>query len=82
MNIAKQSTIDALRMVDKISQRTKELKLFPLLGAEVPEYGKEEIRELLAVPYRIIYRVRSDRIDVIAVIHSARQLPEDIETAE
>jgi len=31
----------------------------------------DQIREILSGPYRIIYRVRSDRIDVLAVIHGS-----------
>jgi plasmid stabilization system protein ParE len=47
----------------------------PRLGAEVPEYGDETIREVLEHPYRIVYRVTTDRIEVVAIIHGARRLP-------
>jgi toxin ParE1/3/4 len=33
---------------------------------------------LIEKPYRIIYRVKQDQIDVLAVIHDARLLPEEI----
>ena len=41
----------------------------------MPEYEDEAIRELLEPPYRIIYRVREERIEILAVVHGARQLP-------
>ena len=41
----------------------------------VPEYEAPDIRELIERPYRIIYRVMPDQIDVLAVIHGARLLP-------
>jgi toxin ParE1/3/4 len=44
----------------------------------VPEYQAEDIRELIEKPYRIIYRVKQDRIDVLAVIHGARLLSEEM----
>jgi plasmid stabilization system protein ParE len=45
----------------------------------VPEYETEELRELIEKPYRIIYRVKQNQIDVLAVIHGAQILPEKIE---
>jgi len=44
----------------------------------VPEYEAEDIRELIEKPYRIIYRVKQDQIDVLAVIHGAQLLPGEI----
>ena len=43
----------------------------------MPEYDAEDIREIIEYPYRIIYRIKPDVIDVIAVLHSARLLPDD-----
>ena len=45
------------------------------LGAEVPEYGDPDIREVFEHPYRIIYRVAGADVQVVAVIHSSRRLP-------
>jgi plasmid stabilization system protein ParE len=42
----------------------------------VPEYESRDLRELLEGPYRIIYRVQPDQIDVLAVVHGAQRLPE------
>ena len=41
----------------------------------VPEFEAPDIQEVIEKPYRIIYRVRADRIDVLAVVHGAQQLP-------
>ena len=73
--IAQNSPRYAQGVVDRITQKTKLLKRFPLLGGEVPEYEDASIRELLEYRYRIIYRVRKDRIDIVSVVHGARQLP-------
>lgn len=44
----------------------------------VPEYQAHDIRELIEKPYRIIYRIKQDQIDVLAVIHSAQLIPEEL----
>jgi plasmid stabilization system protein ParE len=46
----------------------------PQAGRTVPETNDENIRELLFQRYRIIYRVRKDHVEVLSVIHGARDL--------
>jgi toxin ParE1/3/4 len=41
----------------------------------VQEYERDDVREVLEYPYRIIYRIKPDQIDVLAVVHGARELP-------
>jgi addiction module RelE/StbE family toxin len=66
------------RMVDKITRRSEQIAEHPLSGRRVPEYDAEDIRELIEWPYRIIYRIKPDQIDVVAVIHGARLLPDEL----
>ena len=47
----------------------------PLLGAVVPEYRHESLRERRFQNYRIIYRATSERIEVVSICHAARLLP-------
>jgi plasmid stabilization system protein ParE len=44
---------------------------FPLSGRRVPEYDMEQIREVIEGAYRIIYHIKPDQIDILAVVHSA-----------
>ena len=76
--IALNSPAYATRMVDKITKRSEQIADHPLSGRKVPEYDAEEIRELIEKPYRIIYRIKIDQIDVLAVIHGSRLLPDDL----
>ncbi len=76
--IALNSPTYANRMVDRITHRSEQIADQPLSGRKVPEYQTEDIRELIEKPYRIIYRIKSDQIDVLAVLHGARLLPEEI----
>jgi toxin ParE1/3/4 len=73
--IAQNSPRYAKAVVDRITRRTQILSQFPLIGWVVAEYQDEMIREVLEPPYRIIYKVLSDRIDILAVVHGARRLP-------
>ena len=65
-------------MVDKITHRSLQIAAHPLSGRKVPEYDSEAIRELIEQPYRVIYRIKQDQIDVLAVIHGAQLLPDEI----
>jgi plasmid stabilization system protein ParE len=76
--IAQNSARYARGMVDRITRKTQQLARWPQLGAQVPEYSDETIREILVLPYRIIYRARGSRIEVLSVVHSARQLPDEL----
>ncbi len=76
--IALNSPTYAKRMVDRITQRSSQIAGNPLSGRMVPEYQADDIRELIEKPYRIIYRIKGDQIDVLAVIHGARLLPDEL----
>ena len=70
------SPVYAKRVVDRITRRSEQIAEFPLSGRKVPEYKTEDIREIIEKPYRIIYRIKSNQIDILAVIHGAKLLPE------
>ena len=72
--IARDSSLYALRMVDRITRRSQQIADAPLSGRRVPEYQQEHIRELVEDSYRIIYFVRLEQIEILAVIHAARNI--------
>jgi toxin ParE1/3/4 len=76
--IALDSIRHARQVVDRITRKSERLSMFPLSGAEVPEYGDPSIRELLYRSYRVIYRLRPDQVDVVAVLHGAKPLPDEL----
>lgn len=73
--IALDSPHYARRTVDRLTTRSMQISEFPLSGRMVPELSMAHIREVIEGPYRIIYYVRSHRIDVLAVIHGAENFP-------
>lgn len=73
--LARSSPGYAQALAGRIIARTVALDSQPLSGAEVPEYGNPDIREIFEHPYRILYRLSGPDIQVIAVVHSSRRMP-------
>lgn len=49
-----------------------------MIGRVVPEFGTEEIRELIYGRYRIVYKIVDKKdIDIVTIHHSAQILSED-----
>ena len=70
--ISQDSPEYAKRVVDKLTRRSQQIADFPLSGRTVPEYELDQIREIIEYQYRIIYHIKSDQIDVLAVLHGAQ----------
>jgi len=72
--IARDSEFYARAVVTEILAISHNIPGFPLIGRIVPEIGDEHIRERLEYSYRLVYRIESRRILVVAVIHGKRLL--------
>jgi len=72
--IAQDSPEYAQRMVDRLTRRSQQIADFPLSGRRVPEYDMDQIREVIEGPYRIVYHIKPDQIDVLAVLHGAQNI--------
>ena len=72
--IAQTSADYARRTVERITDRSPQIGAFPMSGRTVPEFQVGQLREVFEHPYRVIYRIRPDRIDIIAVVHMSRIL--------
>lgn len=74
-HLAQTSPTYARETVERLTSRSHQVLRFPLSGRKVPEYEIHNVREVIEGHYRIIYRVLPEQVDVLAVIHTARQLP-------
>jgi toxin ParE1/3/4 len=72
--IASDSPFYAGSVVRRIIELTRTLEKFPFAGRKVREFEDENLRELIAYSYRIIYRVQAAEVIVAAVIHGKRDL--------
>jgi plasmid stabilization system protein ParE len=75
-HIADDDPAAARRWLDQLLERIESLARFPDCGRVVPEYGRDDVREIMIGSYRVMYRRRDDSIEVAAVHHHARRLPE------
>jgi plasmid stabilization system protein ParE len=72
--IACDSRTYAASFVRKVRATARSLKRLPVAGALVLEVGDPSIREIFVANYRLIYRVESDRVAILRLIHGAREM--------
>ncbi|TWU31620.1 Plasmid stabilization system protein [Novipirellula aureliae] len=81
--IADQSLSYAESVYERVLNRPTQLTVHPQSGSVVPEFGRDDIRELYVYSFRLIYRIAEDEIRVLTVIHGSRKLgPEMLGEAE
>ena len=74
--ISRDSDHYAKLFAQRIFAAAEMLALFPESGRVVPEYDRRDVRELLFQNYRIVYRIKGDEVQIAAVMHGARLLPD------
>jgi toxin ParE1/3/4 len=78
-HIARDQPENATRFVNQLIKRGDSVGELPLRGRIVPEYEDESIREIFEAAYRIIYKVRFDRVDILTVRHGSQVLPDAVQ---
>ena len=72
--IAKDSPERASRFIDRLLDTVSLLQGQPLMGREVPEAGRSDVRELLVEDYRVFYSIAADCLYVLGAIHGSRDV--------
>jgi len=72
--IARDSDFYALRFVQRIVDAVELLRKFPELGEVLAEFGERGVRQRIVQSYRILYRVRSDHVSILTIVHASRDL--------
>lgn len=72
--VSRDSVTYAIRLVDGIVRAVDRLEPFPLSGRMVPEFQREDLREVIEGSYRIVYLVRGDECTILRVVHGARDM--------
>ena len=72
--IAKDSESYALRFVERVFEILERISVFPNAGRIVPEAEDDSIREIFFYSYRIMYRIKDEKILVLTIVHGARDL--------
>lgn len=79
--IAERSPMNASRVLERLRERTRGLASLPERGRVVPElaaFGIHAYREVIARPYRVLYRVRGRSVLVLAVLDGRRDLEDHL----
>jgi plasmid stabilization system protein ParE len=66
----------------RIIRHTLTLEEPPLVGKRLRQYADADVRELYEAPYRIVFRVVDDRIEILTVLHFRQLLPSDLRDLE
>ena len=77
--VAADSPLHARRLLARLKSRVATLEVAPQRGRVVPElapFGIRTWRELVTRPYRVIYRIAGDTVNVSAIFDSRRDLQE------
>ncbi|SJM90694.1 Plasmid stabilization system [Crenothrix polyspora] len=72
--IAQDSPLYAKRVTDTMVRKTVGLDELPYMGRKVAELNEDHIREFSLYSYRIIYEIKNNHVEILAVIHKRRDL--------
>lgn len=71
--IAAEDVAAAERLIERIADAARRLGDFPERGRQRPEIG-EGVRSLVLGRYLILYRVTPRQVEVVRIVHGAREL--------
>ena len=75
--IARDSPHYAQLTIEGIFATIDRLEQFPLMGRHVPESSREDLRELIKPPYRIVYRV-GEIVKIVTIFRASRLFPSEL----
>jgi addiction module RelE/StbE family toxin len=76
--IARDSPHYAQLTVEDILAAINRLERFPLMGRQIPERERDDLRELIKPPYRIVYRV-GEVVKILTIFRASRLFPTMLE---
>ena len=75
--IAADNPTAAKQWTNRLRESARNALHSPLAGRKVPEFSRDDIRELIEGDYRIVYQVFADRLVVLTVFEGHRLFPEE-----
>jgi toxin ParE1/3/4 len=72
--IAGNDPVAARTWLESLLERVSSLATFPDSGRVVPEYGRDDVREIVVGSHRVMYRRGANAVEVAAIHHHARQV--------
>lgn len=72
--IAADDSAAAIAWLERLLERVASLARFPDSGRVVPEFERDDLRELIIGSYRVIYRRQAACVEIATIRHGAREL--------
>lgn len=72
--VARDSERYAGLLAERLVAAVDRLELFPYSGRIVPEVDDDSLREVIYGDYRLVYRLRTESVEVVTIHHAARLL--------
>jgi plasmid stabilization system protein ParE len=72
--ISRDSAFYARLFGEKVVLATRRLEEFPESGRMIPEADDQALREIIVQGYRVMYRLETDRVLILAVMHGRRDV--------
>ena len=70
--LAVRSPASAEALLRRAVRAAESLQTLSERGRIVPDMNAPSVREIIVRPYRLVYRVRPERIEIMGLIHGAR----------
>lgn len=77
-HIAQESPQAAQAMTRRLIERCEQLRIAPHGAPMLPRYGRDDLRMLYERPYRIVYQIHVDRIEIVTLWHYRQREPNRI----
>lgn len=75
-HMAADNPVAVVRWTDALVDATDSLAAHPQIGRQVPEFGRNDLRELIVRNYRTVYRLTANRIEIVTVFEGHRLMRE------
>jgi len=75
--IAEDNIENAIRFIDFLISHSLLIENNPKIGRIVPEFSEPNIRELIIKGYRVVYRIKEERIEIVTVFEGHRLIKRD-----
>lgn len=63
-----------MTFVDQIIESAEALLKNPRIGRVLPEFNREDLREVIFRNYRIVYLLKDENVFILRVVHGSRDL--------
>lgn len=72
--ISRDSVERAETWVQELFDAGESLESLPSRGRVVPEFGKDNIKELIIENYRLVYQIKKNSVEILTVFEGHRKL--------